>query len=74
LRQEEPIDPELSHDPPGLFHFPICGVTPAVSRKRLRVQPILCEAVHFPRLAEKAAGSAVFGTVALVMCHGFEMV
>lgn len=74
LRQEEPIDPELSHDPPGLFHFPICEVAAAVIGKPLGIQPAFGKAVHLPRLAEKAAGSAVLRSPTLVMCHSLEVV
>ena len=43
-------------------------------RKLLGIQPALGEAVHLPRLAEKAAGPAVFGSSTLVMCHSFKYV
>jgi hypothetical protein len=39
-------------------------------RKRLGVKPSLGEAVHFPRLAKKAARPTIFRTLALVMGHG----
>ncbi len=57
----------------GLRHSSVGEVTALVVGKRLRVLPILCEAVHFPRLAEQATGPAILWALAFVMRHSANL-